>query len=73
MSLLVSMLLLHVSSREVVIRQYTLTLIFKLFNCGLYELMYYIITITSVSASVHVNTFNISSGLRSLLNMLKLE
>jgi hypothetical protein len=53
-SLLVSMVLLHVSTYEAITRQHTLTFIHKLFNCVLYEFIYYNITITNASNFLHI-------------------
>jgi hypothetical protein len=51
--LLVSMVLLHVSAYEAIIRQWTLTSIRKLLIRVLYEFIYYNITITNVSDYLH--------------------
>jgi hypothetical protein len=54
MSLLVSIVLLHVSAYEAIIRQYTLTSIPILLNRVLYEFLYYnITTITNASDFPH--------------------
>jgi hypothetical protein len=51
--LMVSMVLLHVSAYEAIIRQYTLTSIHKPMNCVLYEFIYYNITIVNESDFLH--------------------
>jgi hypothetical protein len=50
---------LHVPAYKAIIRQYSLTNTFKLFNCALYKFIYYNIIIILIYLTLHsVNTFN---------------
>jgi hypothetical protein len=53
MTLLISIVLVHVLAYEAIIRQYTQTFIHKLLNCVSYEFIYYNRTITNISVFLH--------------------